>query len=104
MAAAVAGLAALPQLHLVRQRQHPAPAGRAVQIADRRQAGACRLRGQRPNAALNGAIADPAVNKKLAGLGFAIVGGSPVDYGKRIACKTGRWRKVIKDADVTPPA
>ena len=58
----------------------------------------------RLNAVFNEAISDPATNKKLADLGFVLVGGSAADYGKRIAVETQKWRKVIKDSNITPPA
>jgi tripartite-type tricarboxylate transporter receptor subunit TctC len=58
----------------------------------------------RLNAAFNEAIADPATNKKLVDLGFVLIGGSAADYGKRIAIETEKWRKVIKDSNITPPA
>lgn len=58
----------------------------------------------RLNAVFNEAISDPATNKKLADLGFVLVGGSAADYGKRIAVETQKWRKVIKDSNIMPPA
>ncbi|MDI1288141.1 MAG: tripartite tricarboxylate transporter substrate binding protein [Reyranella sp.] len=58
----------------------------------------------RLNTAFNEAIADPATRKKLVDLGFTMVGGSAADYGKRIAAETEKWRKVIKDSNITPPA
>jgi tripartite-type tricarboxylate transporter receptor subunit TctC len=58
----------------------------------------------RLNAVFNEAISDPVTNKKLADLGFVLVGGSAADYGKRIAAETEKWRKVIKDSNITPPA
>jgi len=57
----------------------------------------------RLNSAFAEAIADPAVNKRLVDLGFVTVGGSPADYGKRIAIETEKWRQVIKEAKITPP-
>jgi tripartite-type tricarboxylate transporter receptor subunit TctC len=56
------------------------------------------------NAAFNGLLADPATSKKLVDLGFVLVGGSAADYGKRIAAETAKWRKVIQEAKITPPA
>ena len=58
----------------------------------------------RLNAAVNEALTDPATRKRLVDLGFIPVGGSAADYGKRIATETVRWRKVIKDSNITPPA
>jgi tripartite-type tricarboxylate transporter receptor subunit TctC len=58
----------------------------------------------RLNAAFNELLADPATAKKLVDLGFVLVGGSAADYGKRLAAETEKWRKVIKDSNITPPA
>ena len=58
----------------------------------------------RLNAAFNEMIADPATAKKLVDLGFVLVGGSAADYSKRLAAETEKWRKVIKDSNITPPA
>ncbi len=55
------------------------------------------------NAAFNDVLADPATAKKLVDLGFVLVGGSAADYGKRLAAETEKWRKVIKEANITPP-
>ena len=56
------------------------------------------------NAAFNELLADPTTSKRLVDLGFVLVGGSAADYGKRIAAETVKWRKVIQDAKITPPA
>ena len=56
------------------------------------------------NAAFNDVLADPATAKKLVDLGFVLVGGSAADYGKRLAAETEKWRKVIKEANIAPPA
>jgi len=58
----------------------------------------------RLNAAFIDALADPATRKRLADLGFVLVGGSAADYGKRIAAETVRWRKVIQESNISPPA
>ena len=57
----------------------------------------------RLNAAFNEAIADPVTSKKLVDLGFTLVGGSAAAYGQRIAAETEKWRKVIRDSNITPP-
>lgn len=57
----------------------------------------------RLNAAFGETITDRAINQKLVDLGFVTVGGSAVDYGKRIAAETEKWRRVIKDAKIAPP-
>ncbi len=56
------------------------------------------------NAAFKELLADPATSKKLLDLGFVLVGGSAADYGKRLAAETVKWRKVIQEAKITPPA
>lgn len=56
------------------------------------------------NAAFNELLADPTTSKRLVDLGFVLVGGSAADYGKRIAAETVKWRKVIQEAKITPPA
>ncbi|TAJ85017.1 MAG: tripartite tricarboxylate transporter substrate binding protein [Reyranella sp.] len=56
------------------------------------------------NAAFKELLADPATSKKLVDLGFVLVGGSAADYGKRLAAETVKWRKVIQEAKITPPA
>jgi len=56
------------------------------------------------NTALNDALADAAVRKRLIDLGFRPIGGRPEAYGKWIAAETEKWRKVIKEANITPPA
>ena len=56
------------------------------------------------NAGLNDALADPATRKRLVDLGFIPVGGSAPAYGKRLADETVKWRKIIKDSNISPPA
>ena len=56
------------------------------------------------NAVFNEVLADPETAKKLVDLGFVLMGGSAVDYGKRLAAETVKWRKVIQEAKITPPA
>lgn len=56
------------------------------------------------NAAFNEVLTNPVTAKKLTDLGFVLVGGSAADYGKRLAAETGKWRKVIQDANISPPA
>lgn len=58
----------------------------------------------RLNAAFNEVLTDPATAKKLVDLGFVLVGGSAADYGKRLAAETVKWRKVIQEAKIAPPA
>ena len=54
------------------------------------------------NKAVNAALADPAMRKKLADLGGMMLGGSPADFGKFVASETAKWGKVIKEAGIRP--
>ena len=56
------------------------------------------------NATFNEVLTDPVTSKKLVDLGFVLVGGSAADYGKRLAAETEKWRKVIQEAKISPPA
>jgi tripartite-type tricarboxylate transporter receptor subunit TctC len=56
------------------------------------------------NESFNQVLADPETAKKLVDLGFVLMGGSAADYGKRLAAETAKWRKVIQEAKITPPA
>jgi tripartite-type tricarboxylate transporter receptor subunit TctC len=56
------------------------------------------------NKTFNEMLADPAPRKRLIDLGFRPIGGNGADYGKWIATETVKWRKVIKDSNITPPA
>jgi tripartite-type tricarboxylate transporter receptor subunit TctC len=48
------------------------------------------------NAEVNKALADPALQKKLADLGGKPLAGSPEDFGKVIQAETDKWEKVVK--------
>ena len=58
----------------------------------------------RLNAAFTEVLTDPTTAKKLVDLGFVLVGGSAADYGKRLAAETVKWRKVIQEPKIAPPA
>jgi len=58
----------------------------------------------RLNAAVNEALADAAVKKRLEDLGFTAVGGTADGYAKDLVAETDKWRKVIKDSKIPPPA
>ncbi len=58
----------------------------------------------RLNAAVNEALADPAVRQRLEELGFIPVGGTAEYYTKSLVDETDKWRKVIKDSNIPPPA
>ena len=52
------------------------------------------------NREINAALADPSIKARLAGLGAAVLPGSPADFGKLIAAETEKWAKVIKFAGI----
>ncbi len=52
------------------------------------------------NTATNEALADPAMQKKLADLGGILMPGTPADFEKFVAAETEKWAKVIKDANI----
>ncbi len=56
------------------------------------------------NKAFNDMLAEPATRKRLVALGFRPIGGPGTDYGKWIVTETEKWRRVIKEASITPPA
>jgi tripartite-type tricarboxylate transporter receptor subunit TctC len=47
------------------------------------------------NAEINRALADPAMQKKLADLGGKPIPGTPEDFGKVMALETEKWAKVV---------
>jgi tripartite-type tricarboxylate transporter receptor subunit TctC len=56
----------------------------------------------RLNAGINGALAVPVLQQRLADLGAPPLGGSSDDFGKLIAADTAKWDKVIKFANIGP--
>jgi tripartite-type tricarboxylate transporter receptor subunit TctC len=52
------------------------------------------------NEAINAALAEPDLNKRLVALGCKISTGSPADFGKMIADETEKWAKVIAFAGI----
>src|SRR5262249_9505465 len=48
------------------------------------------------NKHIEAALADPVMQKKLADLGGAPMGGTPADFGKIIASETEKWKKVVE--------
>ncbi|HEY1543814.1 MAG TPA: tripartite tricarboxylate transporter substrate binding protein [Xanthobacteraceae bacterium] len=54
------------------------------------------------NAALNQVVKDPEVQRRLADVGIATIGGSPDDLTKLITSETARWRKVVTQAGLKP--
>ena len=55
----------------------------------------------RLNTAVNAGLADPQIRARLADLGATAVPGSPADFGAFIARETEKYRKVIRDANIT---
>ena len=53
------------------------------------------------NDAVNTALADPAMQAKLAELGGTNIPGTPEDFGKIIAEETDKWAKVVKATGAT---
>jgi tripartite-type tricarboxylate transporter receptor subunit TctC len=53
------------------------------------------------NTAVNAALADPAMQAKLAELGGASIAGTPEDFGKIIADETAKWAKVVTATGAT---
>jgi len=56
------------------------------------------------NRAVNEALADETVRQRLEELGFISIGGTAESYAKDLALETEKWRKVIKDSKIPPPA
>ena len=53
------------------------------------------------NKTINEALADPAMQAKLADLGGSNISGTPEDFGKIIAEETDKWAKVVKATGAT---
>ena len=53
------------------------------------------------NKQVNAALADPAMQAKLAELGGSLIPGTPEDFGKLIAEETEKWAKVVKASGAT---
>jgi tripartite-type tricarboxylate transporter receptor subunit TctC len=53
------------------------------------------------NKAINEALADPAIQAKLAELGGTLIPGTPEDFGKLIVQETDKWSKVVKATGAT---
>ena len=53
------------------------------------------------NHEVNAALADPAMQAKLAELGGASIAGTPEDFGKIIADETAKWAKVVTATGAT---
>jgi tripartite-type tricarboxylate transporter receptor subunit TctC len=53
------------------------------------------------NRVINQALADPAMQAKLADLGGVLIAGTPEDFGKVIADETAKWAKVVQATGAT---
>jgi tripartite-type tricarboxylate transporter receptor subunit TctC len=53
------------------------------------------------NKTVNQALADPAMQAKLAELGGTLIPGTPEDFGKMIADETAKWAPVVKATGAT---
>jgi len=53
------------------------------------------------NKAVNAALADPAMQARLADLGGTLIPGTPEDFGKIISEETAKWAKVVKATGAT---
>jgi tripartite-type tricarboxylate transporter receptor subunit TctC len=51
------------------------------------------------NAAVNAALAEPAMTTRLAEMGGMVLAGSPADFGRLIAEETEKWGQVVKFSD-----
>jgi tripartite-type tricarboxylate transporter receptor subunit TctC len=58
--------------------------------------------GDKLNAEINAALADPTIKSHLAALGGTTLPGSPADFGKLIAGETEKWAKVIRAENIKP--
>jgi tripartite-type tricarboxylate transporter receptor subunit TctC len=56
----------------------------------------------RYNTVLNDILRSPPIRDKLTAQGFVAVGGTSSDFGDLIARDLAKWRKVVKDAGITP--
>ncbi len=58
----------------------------------------------RLNKAMNEALAEPAFHQRLVDMGFHVIGGTPEKFAATLASETTRWRGVIRQAHIPPPA
>ena len=57
---------------------------------------------KRVNAEMKNAVADPGIIKHLESIGMVPTSTTPQEMGNMIRTELARWRKVIKDAGITP--
>ena len=56
----------------------------------------------RLNKEINAILTDPALKGQLAGVGSAVIAGTPADFGKLIGEETEKWAKVLRFAGIRP--
>jgi tripartite-type tricarboxylate transporter receptor subunit TctC len=54
------------------------------------------------NKEINTALADPAMEARIANFGYTVFAGSPAEFGTFIAEETKKWGKVIRAANIKP--
>ena len=59
---------------------------------------------ERLNAAVNEALGDEGVRRKLQELGFIPIGGTAAFYAQSLVEETAKWRKVIEESKIPAPA
>ena len=55
---------------------------------------------ERLSAAINAALDDPTISKRISDLGCAPLKGSPADFGKRFVADTEKWARVMRIAGI----
>jgi tripartite-type tricarboxylate transporter receptor subunit TctC len=58
---------------------------------------------RRLNAAVNHALANPAVREKFVNLGYEAAGGTPDELGRLIASQAAYWGRIVKESGITLP-
>jgi tripartite-type tricarboxylate transporter receptor subunit TctC len=56
------------------------------------------------NGAVNQVLAEADFARRLGEMGLSLVGGTPQSFGQKLTEETAKWRKVIQDAHIPPPA
>jgi len=67
------------------------------------RAGAPEQSVRRLNAAVNHALANPAVREKFVNLGYEAAGGTPDELGRLIASQAAYWGRIVKESGITLP-
>jgi tripartite-type tricarboxylate transporter receptor subunit TctC len=56
------------------------------------------------NEAVNQVLTEADFARRLGEMGLSLVGGTPQSFGQKLTEETAKWRKVIQDAHIPPPA